>query len=437
MRQASMWHATRTSAVSRVGWGGRSRLLGVLWALALLGLGTVPARAAPFCLNKSYITTCDEEDNVNVPIFGRVSRFRVVALHPTYEVGEDNCEPDFSGCRSAADVAMVQVADICERPFDDGISVVEVCTAPDWWRPYSMSVVIGSITATGHYLRLYRKIEGEDSWDQFLVLYEDGNTRLIPHPPKGRPKVCFGSSVIIGPAALAKRPYVDIQEVRVTPTPLSLDITYREGGAAHLDLSVNRSRAVAEVQVSYSTDNPFATFRSMWVSDGNADVDHIQNQEDDFPILGDWISLNGPWWFFHRKVRSRHNTSAPDIQIVAGPLPALTLTLTGCTECRTGDQLKLHAIVTPGPEPVTADAYVAVRLPDGTLLFLQGDGSFTREIRPIVRNWTVTSFSEGIFPYIFKGGEPRGSYAWLGAFTEPGTLNIIGGIPQGPFSFSP
>jgi len=273
---------------------------------------------AAWAENRSFSTTCAEEDNVNIPIFafpGQVSRFRVVATHPAYEVGNDNCAPDFSGCGSGAGIATAPAADTCQKLWDDGVNVVEVCTEPGWWRPYSMSVSVGSQTASGHRLVLYRKIDGEASWPQFLVLYEDGNLRLKPHPPVGRPDVCFGSSVIIGPAASAPRPYVDIQEVKVDPATLCLDITYRNGGTARVCLSVNRSQAVADVQVGYNTSNPFATFRSMWVSDGNADADHLQNQEGDFPILGDWSCLRGPWWFFHRQIRSAHNTSAPDIRI--------------------------------------------------------------------------------------------------------------------------
>lgn len=104
---------------------------------------------------------------------------------------------------------------------------------------------------------------------------------------------------------------------------------------------------------------------------------------------------------------------------------------------RQGETLILAATVTPGLAPVTVDAYVAVRLPDGTLLFLQGDGSFTLDLRPIVAGWTVAPFEGEVFRYPFGGGEPPGNYAWLAAFTESGTLNLIGAIVQAPFSFSP
>jgi hypothetical protein len=42
-----------------------------------------------------------------------------------------------------------------------------------------------------------------------------------------------------------------------------------------------------------------------------------------------------------------------------------------------------------------------------------------------------------IFAYTFGGVEPIGNYAWLAAFTRPGTLNFIGSIVSTPFSFNP
>lgn len=282
--------------------------------------------------NKSYTTTCAEEDNVNVPIFGpQVSRFSVIATHPTYAIDVDNCAPDFSGCNSTRAkshtmVTLLSQAALCPvetELWNDGITIVKACSEQDWWRPYFMTVVVGELSVSAHRLILYRKIQDEASWPQFLVLYEDGNLRLKPHKKVGGPDPCFGSSVIVGPAPLdpspKPRPYVDIQEVQVNPAALSLDIIYRNGaGTAHVDLSVDRSKAVAKVTVGYSTSThiPFATFRSMYVTNGNADVDHIQTQDGDLGILSNWASLQGLWWFFHRKFWSRHNTSAPDIRIV-------------------------------------------------------------------------------------------------------------------------
>lgn len=101
---------------------------------------------------------------------------------------------------------------------------------------------------------------------------------------------------------------------------------------------------------------------------------------------------------------------------------------------RSGETLSLQASVTPGPVSFMADAYVAIALPTGGLLFLQGDGSLSLEPRPLVHNWPVSHFSGEIFRYTFGGGEPPGSYRWLAAFTKPGTLSLIEPLVSVPFS---
>ena len=193
---------------------------------------------------------------------------------------------------------------------------------PDWWRPTAMEADVSGNSAQADYLVLYRKIKDQDSWPQFFVLYEDGNIRLKPHAPKGMPDVCFGSSVIVGPATTGKRPHADIKKVVVNTSSNpqdfpSLDITYASGEIAHLDLFVDRTQAVVDVTPGYHTDAqaPFAVFRSMWVRDGRADADHIRTSQTDASILSDWTSLAGPWWFFYRATKSDHNPSAPDIWI--------------------------------------------------------------------------------------------------------------------------
>lgn len=290
---------------------------------AILTFSKIPSRAQGtlgWAENHSYSTTCAEEDNINVPIFGpKVSRFWVMATHPDYcPCVYDGCPEDWSGCSSGSAVT-AQTDDVCTKLYDDHANnAIWVCTASDWWRPYDMNIVVNGQTDNAHYFQWYRRIAGTGSWPQFLVLYQDGNLRIKPHPPEGIADVCFGSSVIIGPATPATRPYMDIQKVQINPSALSLDITYRNGETAHIDLFVNCSQAVAEVKIGYSTSTgiPFATFRSMWVADGNADVDHIRASTGNFPILTGWTNLEGLWWFFHREVTSTHNQSAPDIRIV-------------------------------------------------------------------------------------------------------------------------
>ena len=73
----------------------------------------------------------------------------------------------------------------------------------------------------------------------------------------------------------------------------------------------------------------------------------------------------------------------------------------------------------------------------GGLVFLQGDGSLSSSLQAIVSNWTIGPYNGQIFSYIFGGGELQGSYTWMAAFAQSGTLNFLGSIVTAPFTFGP
>jgi len=152
-------------------------------------------------------------------------------------------------------------------------------------------------------------------------------------------------------------------------------------------------------------------------------------------LTGDTRSTNFPTANpFQAVSRSGGDAFVTKINLATGPGLGLGLNQLAF---RRDERLTLTATVMPGPTPVTADVYVAVQLPDGGLLFLLGDGSITPTLQPIVRGWPISPFLAQIFAYTFTGGEPAGSYTWLAAFTEPGTLTFIRPIVAVPFSFSP
>lgn len=273
--------------------------------------------------NESSCTSCAEEDNVNIPLYAQqITHFRIVATHPTYDIGQDSCAADFSNCPET-DAGGDQAADPCQMLLDDGLNVIKLCQDESWWLGNTMAVTVNGQTGDGHRLVWQRKIADEDSWPEVLVIYQDGNLRLKPQPPAGRADVCFGSSVIVGPAPPATRPFVEIAEISVNPSMMNLALTYRDGGAASLHLAVNREQATVSVTANYGASAPFATFRSMYVSEGNADVERIETDAGLFQLLNDddlvctpaWSILTGSRWFFQRAVRSKHNTSAPDILV--------------------------------------------------------------------------------------------------------------------------
>jgi hypothetical protein len=99
-------------------------------------------------------------------------------------------------------------------------------------------------------------------------------------------------------------------------------LRYAGGGSASLRL-VRADREVTRVKVVgryYSSpDLPFATFRSMFVADGNCDVDGVAWTETSGAARDEGItgfrSGRGEAFLFRRGARSGHNTSAPDLWV--------------------------------------------------------------------------------------------------------------------------
>jgi hypothetical protein len=274
--------------------------------------------------NSSTATACAEQDNVDVLLTANreVTSFTIEATQPTYVVGTDNCAPNFSECPASSDPAYTFVA-ASSKLFDDGETVVSAVREATWWKPQGMKASIdsGQQFVDAHYITVSRNIPGTGEYPQFFVLYEDGNLRLIPFPPTGATSVCFGSSVIVGPVTTAARPYAEVASVNYVTVSKTLHVAYLSGGSADFDLStVTRTSAKVHVVADYATlSQPFAAFRSMFVADGNADVDHVtwttpSSTIQDSSILS-FAGDSGLDWVFYRATRSLHNTSAPNIRI--------------------------------------------------------------------------------------------------------------------------
>ncbi len=301
----------------------------LLLALAASSMGAqcplppTTARAA----NETIITQCAEEDNCAVWFGSPVSGFKsfvVEATHPTYEVETSNCEPNFANC-PPPETGYPFTPGVFKL-FDNGITVVEAVRESLWWRPNGMTLAAenGAPVSDIHYVRLYRKIAGANEWPQVLVLYMDGNLRLIPQPPVGFASVCFGSSVLIGPALPDVRPIAEIALARYYSGSDAVQIVYKSRALAVLNmLEVNRDRTRVRVSLYCPTNTlPFAVFRSMYVSDGNADVDHVRWKDTTSNFHEETIKEFGGGqareWLFHRLTYSNHNNSAPDIRLIMG-----------------------------------------------------------------------------------------------------------------------
>lgn len=271
--------------------------------------------------NNSTSTLCAEEDNVNMPLYGMLTRFTIEATHPEYAVTTYDCPPNFDNCPPlSGDDYEFTPAEL--KLYDNGVWVVWAYRLSRFWRPQGMtaSAAGGPLLEDTHYIAISKKVTGENSWPQFLVLYSDGNIRLIPHPPVGQTSVCFGSSVIIGPAEPLERPIAEIEAVSYQPSDNTLTLIYRQEGSAKLNMSVDRAIATITVDVNYPMNEfPFATFRSMFVDEGNCDTAKVTIWDNDSLVSdSNVLEVNqnhGDEFFFYRQTPSAHNMSAPDIKI--------------------------------------------------------------------------------------------------------------------------
>ena len=213
--------------------------------------------------------------------------------------------------------------------YEDGNVIVEAIHIDFWWRaPAAMTVITPQGSATDvHYFRIVKRVPDTNTmeYSQVFVMYEDGNVRLLPHPPKGVDWTPFGASVIVGPTVESDRPFAAIDTVTVNPKDLSMDIVYKNGGSCRMDLWVDREQNVVDVtDIRYdTTTNSFTRFRSMWVFDGKADIDRVETADGVFPIQRHWNELHGTWWKFFKEVTTYHNTYCPEFAFeITDPIKA-------------------------------------------------------------------------------------------------------------------
>jgi hypothetical protein len=269
---------------------------------------------------------------VNVPLFlptaAKRFSFTLDARHPGYEVKQDSREADFSNCPPAVSAGGGGPQQTFSLYDDHSSTAVVAVRDPNFHQPGMRVRVGGGAIADVHFIRVIRRIAGTDSWPEVMVLYSDGNLRLKPQAPPvgGDPAYgsdpVFGSSVIVGPAPVGERPVAGIQMVTYDPSKQAFNVRYSAGGKATLrlvqaDRGVTRVRVVAHYAASQQT--PFATVRSMFVSDGNDDVDSVSWSDAGGAAHSDSIGRfqygQGVQFVFGRTMTSRHNTSAPDILV--------------------------------------------------------------------------------------------------------------------------
>ncbi|OWF37889.1 hypothetical protein KP79_PYT05547 [Mizuhopecten yessoensis] len=215
--------------------------------------------------------------------------------------------------------------DTAFKYFDNSERIIEGVNVDFFWRADGEMVVkmkdSGKVFTSADYIRIYTHLPwGDDEFSQVFVLYRDGNFRILPVTPIGVDWIPFGSSLLIGESDPdTERPFASISEVEIDIRKNILNLTYANGNTVTIEFHVTyaeTSLTVSNINFKNKKVFPFLIYNSMWVSDGNADVDRLRvNGNDARRIMTDWRYLYGTSVAFYRQCLSKHNTMSPDIRL--------------------------------------------------------------------------------------------------------------------------
>lgn len=300
----------------------------VLSSLLMLSPAAALARSSGIAVevtNTSEPVLCAEKDNITLNLAStEVRSLRIEAAHPAYigALARDSFEADWTACDMAADpVHTSEVKTPTRRTlYEEPALWVVGWTMPTYWRPATATVRIGAQATKGlHLIQVWmiRPMGGEE----VLVLYpQDGYWRIRPLAPEGRAPTAFGSSFLVGPVEVQGRPIVAIKEIAFDPATRAFTLTFERGGSATLRMAeVDTNRHALDVTFDKAVSGrPFATLRSMFITDFNNDVarvavrDHGAAGWREEPVLAFKGGRVTDLWA-GRTAISRHNSSSPDM----------------------------------------------------------------------------------------------------------------------------
>lgn len=299
-----------------------------LIALAFLGLASTAQAAsldglAVQVTNASEPVLCAEKDNVAVNFASpEVRSFRIEAVHPAYmgSLKQDRWEPDWTACEDISEATSTKPHPVMHNLYEDDQVRIMGLSFSEFWRPTDVTVTIGDKVSRGiHLLQLLKKRNGKA--EEVIAMYPgDGYWRIKPLPPQHLEWTAYGSSFIVGPVEFDQRPVVNLKDVAFDPKTMSFTLTLAKGGKAQVAVAnLNEERMTLDVSFDEAvTGAPFATLRSMYVTEFNADVARIAVREEkarswrEETIMTFRDATATDAWM-GRLVPSRHNTSAPDM----------------------------------------------------------------------------------------------------------------------------
>lgn len=278
--------------------------------------------------NSSEPVICAEKDNVTLSFSGGdIRKFRVAASHPTYlsSLQRDNLAADWTNCDFGPQPPRAANAAPPKPPqrftiYEEPAQWVVGWRFEHFWRPATATVRIGERVEKGVHLIQLWQIR-PNGGEEVVVFYpQDGYWRMRPLGPKGRDLTAFGSSFLIGPVEVDRRPLVRLKEVAFDPEARLFTLQYALGGSAAVKLAeVSASRLALDVTFDKPiAGRPFAAMRSMYVTEFNNDVARVAVRakgekgwrEDS---IMDFKGADVTHLWAGRTVPSQHNTSSPDM----------------------------------------------------------------------------------------------------------------------------
>lgn len=295
--------------------------------------------------NESVAATCAETDNVSLTLVSeKVETFRIIARHPAY-IGTllmDRTEPDFETC----DMSRDPVVPSEPQPPAPGAATAKTPAAaapapaaapkrvtifetpdlwltgyifPSFWRAATVPFRVGGEVTQGlHMVQLW--VRHEDKAEEVLVVYPpDGYWRARPLAPAHMRSTAYGSSFLVGPVEQAERPLVRLKEIDFAPQTRTFTLHFADGGKARMQVA-KLDRDALTLGVEFDGPHPatFAALRSMYVTEGNADVARVawrttgKGGMGEAPVMSFADAQDVAMLWAGRLVPSRHNTSAPD-----------------------------------------------------------------------------------------------------------------------------
>jgi hypothetical protein len=298
-------------------------------AAALVIIAYGPALAEPLAVklsNKSHPTLCAEDDNVQIDVRGAAKRFTLEARQPAAigTIVVDSTAPDFTDCITKDEPPQPGSERLRVTLHEDEQSILVGYRVTGFWRRAEVPLKVRD-TVT-HQLQLVQLfIKTPKGPYEYLVLYPlDGYWRARPLPPARLDQVAYGTSFLVGPIEQTERPFVPLKEIAYDPQLRRFTLQFEKGGSATLTVATPTEQA-AKIDVSLASavqGKPFLTFRSMYVTESNADSARVEWKSPgakgwrEAPVM-QFKSGEATSFRLGRVVPSRHNTSAPDM--FAGP----------------------------------------------------------------------------------------------------------------------